>query len=92
MKKMLLSFAVLFFIAACNNKGSGWTAAQRAQFLSDCTNEAKGRLTESKAKSYCECMQPKLESKFPSFAEANTISSADIQTPEWAAEVQKCIQ
>jgi hypothetical protein len=91
MKKIIIFAGIIFFIASCNNS-DGWTASQRSQFVSDCTGAATGGMDASKAKSYCECMQPKIESKYPSFAKANKITTADLQTPEWTEEVKKCLQ
>lgn len=83
MKKIILFAAVVIFIASCNNSNSkGWTAAQRSQFVSDCTGAATTMGAE-KAKSYCECMQPKIEAKYPSFQKANQITTTDLQSEEW---------
>jgi hypothetical protein len=92
MKHLLFTLVILFAIISCNNKSTGWTASERSRFVSDCTNAAKGGMDESKAKAYCECMQPKIEAKYPSFTEANKISAADLQTETWMAEVKKCLQ
>ena len=92
MKKLVLPVLLLVVIVSCNNKSKGWTSAQRNKFVSDCTGEAKKGLDEGKAKSYCECMQPKIEAKYDSFSEANKISASDLQTPEWLTEVKKCLQ
>ena len=93
MKKIIFPAFILLVIAtSCNNKEKAWTAAERSRFVSDGTNAAKGGMDEAKAKAYCECMQPKIEGKYGSFVEANKISASDLQTPEWNAEVQKCLQ
>ena len=93
MTKLIFPAIILLVISAsCNNKEKGWTTAERSRFVSDCTNAAKGGMDEAKAKAYCECMQPKIEGKYGSFTEANKISASDLQTPEWTAEVQKCLQ
>ena len=46
---------------------------------------------EEKAKAYCECMQPKLEAKYGTFAEANKISQTELQSDEWLKEVRACL-
>ena len=92
MKKLVFPVLLVVIAVSCNNKSKGWSSAERTRFVSDCTNEAKKGLDEGKAKSYCECMQPKIEAKYGTFEAANKISASDLQTPEWNAEVQKCLQ
>ena len=92
MKKLSVVVLILLIAASCNTKARGWKEDERRQFVSDCINEAKKGLDEAKARSYCECMQPKIEAKYDSFEKANKVSQSELSTPEWNAEVQKCLQ
>jgi hypothetical protein len=92
LKKLSIPVLILVIAASCSTKSKGWKDAERRQFVSDCTNQAKKGLDDAKAKAYCECMQPKIEAKYDSFEKANKVSQSDISTPEWTAEVQKCLQ
>ena len=69
----------------------GWTAAQRSQFVTDCITAAMGGMDRARATSYCECMQPKIEGKYGTFAKANMMTEAELQSEEWMAEVRKCL-
>lgn len=90
MKKMMTIFMVTIFLLACGNRK--WSAADREKVIADCIKAAKGTFLNDKAKSYCECMQPVMEAKFPTVADANNLKPSDMQTPEMQKEVQKCMQ
>jgi hypothetical protein len=90
MRKIAVIFIVTIFHLSCGNRK--WTSADREKVVADCIKEAKGTFLEAKAKSYCQCMQPILEARYPTVAEANNIKEADMQTPEMQKEVQKCLQ
>jgi hypothetical protein len=73
---------------------AGWTSAQRTEFVTTCVNEASSGadgMTVTAAKSYCECMLPKFESAYPSYAEANRVTETDLQSDRWMTEVKKCL-
>jgi hypothetical protein len=92
MKNFVLLFVITTLIFSCNANRS-WTAADRSKFVKDCTKEASkgGAMTEEQAKTYCDCMQPKIEAKYPTVAEANKLKAADMQTAEWLDEARKCL-
>jgi hypothetical protein len=92
MNKLIVLLVLATFFLSCNNNRK-WTAADRSKFVKDCTNEAKSGavMTEDQARSYCECMQPKVEAKYPTIAEANKLKSSDMQSPEWMDEAKKCL-
>jgi hypothetical protein len=48
-------------------------------------------MTGEKAKNYCECMMFKVEKKYPSPADAGTITKEDLQSPEWKKIIQSCL-
>jgi hypothetical protein len=57
----------------------GWTKAERTTFLETCVENAKVNVTESRAKTYCSCMQKKIESKYDSYDDANNkLSSTEL--------------
>jgi hypothetical protein len=90
MRKLLIFWLVVNVFASCNNN-RGWSAADRKKMIADCIKAAAGTTIGDKAKSYCECMQPILEAKYPTVGEANKLTSADMETPEMLKEVKKCL-
>lgn len=90
MKKIIILVTVVAFITGCNNN-SGWSSADRKKMIADCIKAARGTTIEDRAKSYCECMQPIMEAKYPTVAEANKITPENMQTPEMRKEAQKCL-
>lgn len=69
MKKTIALITLVAWMAACNTKKS-WTAEDRSEYVSNCINGAKGVMDEGKLRGYCECMQAKVEAKYPSADEA----------------------
>jgi hypothetical protein len=88
MKKILVLITFVTIITSCNRK---WTQDDRKKFISDCVNAAKGTALAGQAQSYCECMQPIMEQKFPTIKEANSIKNSDMQTPEMRKAALKCM-
>lgn len=78
-------------IKDCLTINSTWTAKERSGFITDCVNTAKDALGEQKAKAYCECMLYKIEKKYPSSAEAATITKEMMQSPEFKKWIQDCL-
>ena len=73
------------------DQGEGWTNSQTERFIDGCASTAKQNLG-SKANSYCECMQNKIERKYKlSFDQANKLSNEDLSTPEAKADIQDCL-
>jgi len=69
-----------------------WSDKDRSAFLGSCIDVAKGGMSESKAKSYCECMLYKVEKKFPDSADAAKLTGEELAKPEWKKAVQDCMQ
>jgi hypothetical protein len=90
MKAILTLVASMFIISACKN---GWSVAERNDFINTCTQAAAVNMGQAKAKSYCTCMQQKLEAKYPNSQNANKALNAPgaMQTPEMTAMVQGCL-
>lgn len=70
----------------------GWPSEERAAFISSCINNAKANLSEDSARSYCYCMQEKIEKKYSTIAEAEKITAEDLATPAWKKEIRDCLQ
>lgn len=70
----------------------GWTPTQRNLYIDQCATVAKQNISASLARSYCDCMQNKIEKKYRmSFTEANKITAEDLSTPEAKADIQECL-
>ena len=97
MKKILLSLLLLSIfcanrsLAQDSTSTKGWTAADRSGFVGDCIKTAKVNIGEDSARSYCYCMQEKIERKYPIAADAVKITAADMASPEWKKEIQDCL-
>jgi hypothetical protein len=70
----------------------GWTSTQRELYIDQCATVAKQNIGASLARSYCDCMQNKIEKKYRmSFSEANKITQEELSTPEAKADIQECL-
>ena len=86
MKRFIVCGAAILALSACK---SGWSSAEKDNFLKTCTGAATGSMGAEKAKDYCDCMFPKLEKKYPSAAEADKLNSSDPAVMEMAKECIK---
>lgn len=68
-----------------------WSSTTRNDFISSCITTAKVNLSEEKAKTYCECMQFKIEKAYPNEADLSTLSDSMWKTPEWKKIIQGCM-
>lgn len=63
-----------------NNRGDGWTSAQRREWVNVCATSAEnGGMQRRKAEGYCSCVQEKLEMTNPDYEAANRTSQAEMQ-------------
>ena len=69
----------------------GWSAKDRADFLSECKNAAKEGLGEEKATNYCECVLYKMERKYPKAEDAGEITEEKLNTPAFKKMMQDCL-
>lgn len=61
--------AVLCFsIISCRTK---WDAKNRAELMGGCINTAMKEMPADKARKYCQCMQEKIEAKYPNASDAH---------------------
>jgi hypothetical protein len=88
--RQLIFFVFIVFISSCSNRK--WTEADRKKFITDCTAAAQKSALADKATSYCECMLPVMEKKFPTIGEANKVTEADMRNPDMQAAATKCLQ
>ena len=97
MKKIILSGICLFIIcvaklsAQAAGDKKGWPSAERTAFISECVKTAKANMSEDSARSYCYCMQEKVEKKYPTIEEASKITAADMQSEVWQKEIRNCM-
>jgi len=93
-------FASLLFIMLFTGKlfaqdtlmKKGWPSEERAAFINSCINNAKASLSEDSARSYCYCMQEKIEKKYPTMADAEKITAEDLASAAWKKEIQDCLK
>ena len=90
MKSLLTILAISLVITSCK---TGWSDAQRTQFVKECADAAAAGMGQDKANSYCSCMVQKLEAKYPNYSDATRALNAPnaMQTPEMTAMVQGCL-
>ena len=89
MRKVFIIILFVPMFTACNRK---WNAKDRKQFVSKCIEKSKAALGEATATSYCECMQPLIEEKYPTMRDADNVKKKDMETPEMMAKVRNCLK
>jgi hypothetical protein len=89
-----LLFSALFinkaFVQEAGEK-KGWPSVERSAFIIECIKSAKVNMSEDSARSYCYCMQEKIEKKYPAIEDVAKLSAADMQSPEWQKEIKNCL-
>src|SRR6478672_7378422 len=67
MKKIFIVLVLTSFVISCKNSKttSHWSKADVDAFTTNCVNGASANMGADKAKSYCDCMLGKIESKYP---------------------------
>ena len=97
MKKIVIIFIVssILFISKSFSQDTtatiGWPSSERTGFINECVKSAKTGLSEDSSKSYCYCMLEKMETKYPNVDDAAKVTDADLASPEWQAEMDKCL-
>jgi hypothetical protein len=98
MKKELFSSLFVLILVTCKifaqdtTGKKGWPSIERYSFISECIKTAKTSMSEDSARSYCYCMQEKIEKKYPTVEEAAKMTDADLNSPEWKKEIQNCLK
>lgn len=79
--------------SSTSSSSQGWTRKQELDFVNSCVREAKkaGMKDELDAQSYCDCMQYKIEKLYPSYAEANRLTEADLKKPSMQKMIDDCL-
>jgi len=91
MKKLLPLLLIVLIAFSCKTKG--WPAADKKEFLTTCTAAAvRGGMENAKANSYCDCMQKKLEAKYPDVKQASKVTEQEMQSDAWIKEVKDCLK
>ena len=88
---LLPCFIITSSVAQTAGEKKGWPSIERQSFITECIGTAKKNMSSDSARSYCYCMQEKMESKYPDIAEANKITATDLASPEWVKEIRSCI-
>ncbi len=97
MKKLLLFTPVIFLFlsvkifAQKDGEKKGWPSGERSAFITECIKSAKAGMSEDSARSYCYCMQFKVEAKYPTIEEAAKITEQDMESPEWKKDIKNCL-
>lgn len=97
MKKLLFSTAIIFLLlpvkiyAQKTVEKKGWPSWERSAFIIECIKSAKAGMSEDSARSYCYCMQFKVEAKYPTIEAAGKITEADMESPEWKKDIKNCL-
>jgi hypothetical protein len=78
-------------IVACLNTLGKWTADDRIEFINNCIETATPGIGEKAAKSYCECMQYKVERKLPKREDIEKLTADLLKTPEWQKLMKSCL-
>ena len=92
MKRIFVIPVLIILLSSCANENRGWSAKDRKQMIDECVKAASGGALEAQARSYCECMQPKLEAKYPKIKDMKGITATMIQnSPELQEEALKCL-
>lgn len=88
---LLFCFFVTSVVAQTAGEKKGWPSSERHSFITECIGTAKKNMSDDSARSYCYCMQEKMEAKYPDIADASKITAKDLASPEWVKEIKSCI-
>lgn len=96
--KATLVLLVGLFVFAKNTKAqtvdanNNWTTKDRIDFIKECVNSASESMSIDSASSYCNCMLPKVEAKYPRIEDAGNLTEEVLATPEWKKMIDDCLQ
>jgi len=70
---------------------TGWDEATRKNNEEQCVTGSKAKMTEDKAKAYCDCMMDKLEARYPVADTMKNMTMSQMETAmnEFATDCQK---
>ncbi len=75
-----------------NNSRGSWSSAEVDAFTTNCISSAvNGGMQRTKADSYCNCMQRKLETLYPNVNDAGNLTEEDMNSPSMQRLVKDCL-
>jgi hypothetical protein len=72
MKYILILF-VLYLFAGCNDE-KGWSERNKQAYISSCVTDNRSAIGEKQVKAYCECMQKRVQEKYPDYRDADKLT------------------
>ncbi len=87
-----LILSVQSTIAQTAGTNNNWTTTDRTDFIRECIKTANENMSLDSATSYCNCMLPKIEAKYPKIEDAGKITSEVLASPEWQKMINDCMQ
>jgi hypothetical protein len=57
---------------------TAWPDSTRQAFIADCIANSKNNMSDEKAREVCNCMQGKIETQYPNYADAATLNMQQI--------------
>ena len=75
-----------------NNSRGTWSSVEVDAFITNCVSSAvNGGMQRTKADSYCNCMQRKLETLYPNVNDAGSLTEEDMNSPSMQRLVKDCL-
>ena len=75
-----------------SNSGASWSSAEVDAFVTNCVSTAVGGgMQQSKADTYCTCMQRKFETLYPNVNDAGKLTAEDMNSPSMQRLVKDCL-
>ncbi|OSZ81054.1 hypothetical protein CAP36_07405 [Chitinophagaceae bacterium IBVUCB2] len=94
--KFILSTCLLLLLQSAISQTAGsnnnWTVTDRSDFIRECITSAGQNMNVDSATSYCNCMLPKVEAKYPKIEDAGNLTAEVLATPEWKKMIADCMQ
>ncbi len=84
----LIATFTFFITAQAQDAPKKWSPEQRRSFISSCVVAQQKHMSSDSSKTYCYCLQEKLEQKFS----ADQVEPDVLESPEWQAEVTTCLK
>jgi len=73
------------------SSSDGWSRKDQLDFVNSCVNKVvEGGMEELDAQSYCDCMQDKLEKKYPNSGDPELLT-LDMDSPAMKTMVNDCL-
>lgn len=74
------------------SSGGGWSSSEVDAFVTNCVSSAVGGgMQQSRASSYCTCMEKKLETLYPDVNDAGKLTEEDMNSPSMKRLVKDCL-